>query len=252
MKDLPNTSTKPVGNNPRTFAELASVRRPSEFEEASARRPLVQAVGRLNSASTTATALPPQKPQKLIQDPCGLFSNPHTIDWTTSPITAMKLTMDYMGETLRFVPSVAGDVMNAALSVATKSNEVTIRKLEITSDKIIRHLQTTFYSVQPLENGARGILVELDGKVAAMGGRVTSFGRILAVQKSENDRLAKLVGTIVERADAIEKLIGEREAKVSSREGAINQRANALNVRIAEFNARCFWSHLIAGLKSMR
>lgn len=171
-----------------------------------------------------------QKPQQLLEDTRGMYSNAFTVDWTTSPITAMKLTIEYTEEMLREVPRAIDGIVQTALIDAADANKKS-------SSEIIGAFRTIFHSKNKSVNtGYKGVLPELED-------RITAYGQLLGKHHNANEKMAQLVETMAARSAAIEEL-GKRELVVVLRENKVRQCEIGLNKKLDDFEARGFWGHI--------
>lgn len=174
--------------------------------------------------------------QKLLQDPQQRYSNPYTIDWTTTPIAAMRLTIEAAEQTVSEIPGTVNEVLRAALVDAEEANRDTVEQMTVS-------IRRALMGEKRQADGFRGPLLEMRDQVVQQHELVAQHRQGLDVHASLNRDLTRLVKLMQERASALELAITEREAALQKRENTVSQREANLKKKLSDFESRGFWGH---------
>lgn len=174
--------------------------------------------------------------QKLLQDPQQRYSNPYTIDWTTSPIAAMRLTIEAAEQTVGAIPGAIDEVLRAALVDAEEANRGAV-------EQMTNSIRAALMGEKRQADGFRGPLLEMRDHVFQQRDLVAQHKQGLDVHASLNQELTRLVAIMQERSQALETAITEREAALQKRENTVSQREASLKKKLADLESRGFWGH---------
>jgi hypothetical protein len=193
----------------------------------------------------------PANIQRLLSDPRGMTSNPYSMDWTTTPFAAMKLTIDYSAELLKEIPAAIEQRMNLALIDAKRCNKES-------SAELVAQLTDLFFRYEVNALGRQGIYQELASKTDA-------FSRLLDQQKGAELQMKDLVGAMADKSAEFKDLIDQRwinlkekidnvdkaESQVKQREAKLLDATARYNTKLKAFQALGFWGHISLAFRAL-
>ena len=177
-----------------------------------------------------------EKFDRLLEDPDGIYVNPNTVDFTSSPVVAMRLVtkratlaVQKTGQIVAGVPEMLSKATNAALINAAKLNAQSAQRL-------ISATNCTFFSADIIERtNRRGIVVEMESTEQAMTQMLDRYEVLSSLQLQRNNDFAGLSDFMRYRMDELRGILDEREKRVTERESSVLQAKQKLEGDIAKF-----------------
>jgi hypothetical protein len=168
--------------------------------------------------------------KSLVTDPRNLTSNPFVIDWTTTPITAMKTTIDYMTYLHTTIPAMVQTVVDSSMVSAARHKSEDLMKIEMVFKRL-------FWGFKEKESGPKGILVEFRDQCK----QLETVDSSIDASKKE---LKTIANEMSKSSSELAELVRARLAEVIEREKRVSRRETALNKHIIEIEKRGFWEQI--------
>jgi hypothetical protein len=180
-----------------------------------------------------------QKFDRLLEDPDGIYLNPATVDFTLSPVVAMRLVTKRatlaVQETSQIVASLPEKLTKATEAALIKADEVNMKFTK----ELLSETDRLFYSEEIIKGmNHTGILHEMKGILKEIKSALWRYEHLNIKHQHLNNYFSTSSEFMRESMNDPREILGEREKSVTKREADIAKENHNLEIKINSFNLK--------------